>query len=251
MNISREKSYVLNLRNKFKNLKKPNVSIIVPTNKRNYISNIAKNYMNLNYPNKELIIIINKDNIKAKECGELTDKYDNVRIFKLKENTTLGECLNFGVSVAQYDYIAKMDDDDYYGPNYLTDQMNAFNYTRAAIVGKAAYFICFEDDSSIYINNPTFVHRYVRGLAGGTLLIKKSVFKKCKFEHLNVAEDTSFLTKCYFDGIKIYATDPFNYLYIRHKDMGNNTWKVNKDILKQGYVFLTKRINYKEMIDVL
>lgn len=250
MNISSEKSHVLNLRSKFDNFKKPNVSIIIPTSKRNYISNVITNYMNLNYENKELIIIINKDNIKAKEYRELTDKCKNVRIFKLKENATLGECLNFGVSVAKYDYIAKMDDDDYYGANYLIDEINAFNYTEADIVGKATHFMYFEDDLSIYIDTPNFIHRYVRGLAGGTLLIKKTVFKKCKFAPLNVAEDINFLTKCYFNGIKIYSSDPFNYLYMRHKNIANNTWRVNQDILRESAIFLNKKINYKEMVDV-
>ena len=42
----------------------------------------------------------------------------NVRVYQLHEKATLGDCLNYGVIKSKYDIIAKLDDDDYYGPNY-------------------------------------------------------------------------------------------------------------------------------------
>ena len=36
------------------------------------------------------------------------------------------------------DFIGKFDDDDLYGPHYLSDQMLPFEYTNADIVGSCA-----------------------------------------------------------------------------------------------------------------
>ncbi len=57
---------------------------------------------------------------------------DNVSIYQLPEEKTLGECLNFGIEMAQYDIVAKLDDDDYYSPYYLTEAMEVFTTTDAS-----------------------------------------------------------------------------------------------------------------------
>lgn len=40
----------------------------------------------------------------------------------------------------QYNFISKIDDDDYYGDNYLTDLINVFKYTDAEVIGKLSAF---------------------------------------------------------------------------------------------------------------
>lgn len=51
----------------------------------------------------------------------------------------MGECFNNAVNIANGDYIAKMDDDDYYGEYYILDAINAFKYSGADIIGKNIY----------------------------------------------------------------------------------------------------------------
>ncbi len=66
----------------------------------------------------------------------LVSKYENIKIYKLSENISLGRCLNFGVNKAKFNIIAKFDDDDYYGPKYLSDSLKAFDETDAKLIGK-------------------------------------------------------------------------------------------------------------------
>ncbi|GAA3329493.1 hypothetical protein GCM10020331_077780 [Ectobacillus funiculus] len=64
------------------------------------------------------------------------EPYKDVTIYQLPQHVTLGECYNFAIPKARYDYIAKMDDDDYYSPYYLSEAMKGFEVSGASVVGK-------------------------------------------------------------------------------------------------------------------
>lgn len=217
--IEQNKFLLKELRKKHKQTTKSSVSMIVPTNKDKYIDNIFKNYAISNYPIKELIIILNNNKLHLKKFNLEASKYTNVKIFQLDEKYTLGECLNFGIKKASYECIAKMDDDDYYGPNYLTDLMNIFNYTDAQVTGKTSIFVYFEENNTLYIND-------YKKLIGSTFLFKKEIFPKIKFPSLNLNEDYHFLRDCIKSGIKMYSADKFNYVYIRHCNLKDHTWRI-------------------------
>lgn len=140
----------------------------------------------------------------------------------------MGYCLNLGVECAKFSYIAKMDDDDYYAPNYILDAVNVFNYTSADITGKLSYFVYFEETDTLGIFNPNNDNRYTNLVAGATLLVKRQVFDKVKFGNIiGAGEDSKFLGDCVNEGFRIYSTDIFNYVYMKHKDISQHTWKIS------------------------
>ncbi|WP_425566839.1 glycosyltransferase [Paenibacillus hodogayensis] len=61
----------------------------------------------------------------------------------------LGECLNFGISKSRYETIAKCDDDDYYAPNYLAQQVNTLERKNADLVCKRTVFMYFEKSKTL------------------------------------------------------------------------------------------------------
>lgn len=229
--MENEKRELLKIRDRYKNSLKPGVSIIVPTNKPKYMNNIFNNYRRCSYENKEMIVIINNDNINLESYINLSKVCKNVTVKQLKEEITLGQCLNYGVSLSRYNYIAKMDDDDYYGENYLLDQMNAFKYVDADIIGKAAYFVYYEKYNSLGTMYPNLSNKYTPYISGSTLLIKKKVFGKVKFRNINLAEDINFIRDCAAAKFNIYSSNKYNYAYLKHKDIGEHTWKIEATAL--------------------
>lgn len=224
--IARERVLLRQIREKCSKTSQPGVSIIIATAKFKYIDNIFSNYLKLTYPNTELIIILNKNKLTINDYSLKSIGLKNVRIFQLDENCTLGECLNFGIEQASYNYISKMDDDDYYGPNYLTDLMNVFKYTDAQVTAKVSRFIYFEHNNTLGIFSPNYENKYVyNNIAGGTLTFKKEVFNIVRFKNTNIAEDREFCLDCHSTGLKIYSADKYNYIYMRHKDLQQHTWK--------------------------
>ncbi|MBW9158446.1 glycosyltransferase [Clostridium tagluense] len=227
--FNREKILIAQFREKLMQDFKPGVSIIACTNKPNYIHNIFINYERSNYPEKELLLIINNNKISLNECKLKAAKFKYVKIFQLDETCTLGECLNFGVEKSKYDYISKMDDDDYYGSNYLEDTMNVFKYTDADITGKLTYFVYFEDKNTLGVMCRDWEYRYVFAVAGGTITAKKEVFASVKFQNITFGEDKLFLENCHESGFKIFSSDKYNYVLMRHKNLEEHTWKIHSE----------------------
>lgn len=227
------------------------VSIITCTNQKNFFQNIIDNYDRQDIKNKELIIIINSDRINQSEWEEKIKSYKDIRIYKKDEKTSLGKCLNFGVSVAKYDYIAKFDDDDYYGPKYLSDTTKAFIMTGAGLVGKGATFVYFRKNSLLAIRTPNQEKRFVRFVNGSTFVFKKKIFNRVKFSDISIAEDVQFCHDCISKGIKIYSTNKYHHVYIRYPSKDSHTWKISdEDFINRYCKVIGKVENYKFYSDI-
>ncbi|URZ16930.1 glycosyltransferase [Clostridium felsineum] len=247
-NIDREKKIIIKNRINYEKVYKPGVSIIVCTNKIKYLENIFDNYSRLSYNKKEMIIILNKMNLSINEYKKKAKLFSDVKIVKKSEKITLGECLNYGVKISKYNYILKMDDDDYYGENYILDEIISLIYSKASVVGKASFFVYYEGYNKLQLMYPEGNEKYIPNIAGSTLLIKKNVFSKVKFRNVSLAEDAMFVEDCFKNGIKIYSGNRFNYIYFKHKSTGDHTWKISaEDLMK-----VTKNIgSFKNYISIV
>jgi spore maturation protein CgeB len=219
------------------NIEKNGVSVITPTNRPQFADNIFANYQKQKYTAKELIIILNKDSLNLKEWEEKAKAYQNVTVYQLPEEKTLGECLNFGVGKSKYSYVSKFDDDNYYAPYFLTDLMHAFNYTDADIVGKGTYFSYLEGKRLLALRFPGYENRFVKFLSGSALIIKKEVLDRVKFINKSQGEDTAFIKECVNNGFKLYSTDKYNYACVRRPNPNEHTWKITeKEYLRKCQV---------------
>lgn len=232
------------------NKTKEGVSIITCTKRPNSLKNIISNYLRQVYPIKELIIVINKDSIDIDIWKEEVKKYKDVKIYKLPENKSLGECLNFAIELSSYPYVSKFDDDDYYAPNYLIDMINAFKYTEAGVVGKLSVYGYLESNNSLVIRYPNYEHQYVGFVAGSTLTINKEIFKIVKFPHQSHGEDTDFLMRCKNKGIKVYSTDRFNHVVIRRANISSHSWQITEKNFMKNSKLVTTTKDYKPIITV-
>lgn len=199
------------------------VSIVTVTNRQEFIEHVFSSYETQIWPTKELIIVLNNDSMNLHEWEEYAQKYDQVSVFQLSESVTLGKCLNFGVTKAKYGYIAKFDDDDYYGPLFLTEAMNKFEKKNADVVGKRTCYMYNSLTKELRIRFPNREHKRVSILQGGTIMAKKEVMEKVPFPNKNVGEGLNFTQRCTAKGYRIYSTSKYNFAYIRHGDDAH-TW---------------------------
>jgi hypothetical protein len=203
------------------------VSIVCCTNKPQNITNILTNFFQQTYTNKELIIVLHMDFMVASPYLSMLNNKQNVKVFLLGSDITLGECLNFGISKTSGCYVSKWDCDDFYGACYIQDMTVYAQSMNADILGKRCHYIYFKGKNILTLRARHLEHKYTL-VIGATLFIKKSVFLKVQFEHLNIGEDRCFQRRCIAQGFRIYSTDPFNYLTKRDPDQVNHTWKINE-----------------------
>src|SRR5690606_26915183 len=60
---------------------------------------------------------------------------DRLELLSAPSDVPLGSCLNLLLDAADGDVVAKIDDDDLYGQQYLSDQLYALMYSGADVVG--------------------------------------------------------------------------------------------------------------------
>ena len=226
------------------------VSVITCTKRAKNIEKVFNNFLSQSYPKKELVIVLNIDSMNIDNWIEKAKIYENIKIFQLSEEKSLGKCLNFAIENSKYEYISKFDDDDYYGPNYLVDMLNAFKYTKAHIVGKYTIYAYIEDKKLLVLRYPDNENRYIDYIAGSTLTFKKEVFEKVKFTDLNSSEDTTFLNDSIKKGFKIYATDRFNHVICRRKNLDDHTWKISESNFLEKCKIITKTDDYKNHVTI-
>lgn len=225
------------------------VSIISCTKRAEYIYNLFNNSLRQKWRKKELIIIINNDRIKLRRYKELAKRYKHVSVYRLKEKTSLGKCLNFGVKKSKFNFIAKFDDDDYYAPSYLTESMQIFKKKNVDVVGKRAHFLWLSGSRILISRFPKSENKYVNLLPGATLVIKKSVFKKVPFRNITNGEDDMFCLDCISKGFKIYSGSKYNFAAFRRKFSKNHTWIISeKELISYEARIFPNIKNYKKFV---
>lgn len=222
------------------------VSIITCTNRPLFFLNLLKNYRNQAIAQKELIIILNKDSMSLQKYRRIAQKFQNVAVYKLPQFYSLGRCLNFGVKKSTYPYIAKFDDDDYYSPFYLRDSLKAFARTKADVVGKRTHFMYFLRKKLLIVRFPFRENKYVRVIAGGTIMAKRRVFERVLFPDRSLGEDVGFLSRCRAKGFRIYSANRFHYVIVRRPNRMSHTWKAkDRQILSNAHRVVGYTQNYK------
>lgn len=197
--------------------------------REDFIDNVFKNYHQQTWKDKELIIILNKDSMDIDKWIMKAKNDRNIRVYQLHEKATLGDCLNFGILKANYDNIAKFDDDDFYGPNYLASAMQALENKKVSIVGKSSYYIYFKNKKALVFVSG-IENDITDTVAGASLVFRKEVWDTVQFEKVNRAEDYFFIDQCKKNGFNVYSLDHYDFAVIRHTTE-NHTWKVSDEDL--------------------
>ncbi|PNG23736.1 glycosyltransferase [Streptomyces cahuitamycinicus] len=152
----------------------------------------------------------------------------------------LGEALNSAASRASGSYIAKMDDDDWYGPDHLGDALLAQLYSGADLVGCPAEFV--------YLESLDMTVRRRRGrteapcaltpdglLPGGTLVISRTALEGVGgFRAVARFEDTELSNAVRAAGGRAYRMHGLNYLYRRRAPRMHTYTATNEHFLKEN-----------------
>lgn len=221
------------------------VSIVVCTNRPQFLDNILQNYSRQRYKGKELIIILNLDSMNMRLVRKKIKKYPNVHVYRVPERISLGQCLNAGITRARFSLIAKMDDDDYYTPYYLEEQVLALRKTGSDIVGKHSCLVYLEGTRTLLMRSPGEKNKPSEFVQGGTLLFRKKVLKRVRFTDRSVGEDVTFLRQCRKRGYKTYATSPYNYVYLRRQNKKSHTWRAEDQFYLEGSERLAVTENFR------
>ncbi len=221
------------------NINDPLVSIVTCTRRPHMIDRIVENMSRQNHSKCELILVLQNFSTDQKDelISKIKSKSKNIKKIEVitndSDSTTLGERFNEAVKFAKGEYVAKMDDDDFYFKNYISDMLIPFTFGDYGVVGKKELYMYLSGSNKLIKRYPGMKHREVDFVAGPTFVIKKSLIDSIKFESRNTGEDTSFIENIKKSGHKIYASDPFNFIQYR-ADPAMHTWGISDQEILNG-----------------
>ena len=148
-------------------------------------------------------------------------------VIRAPVEATLGDVLNLGLRRATGHYVAKMDDDDWYGAHHLEDLFLAREYSGATLVGAPVEFT--------YLAGPDITTRrahageqYSHHVAGGTIFISRHDLQAVGgWRNTPSAVDRGLLDAVLASSGRVYRTHGQNYMmHRRTRNSGGqfHTW---------------------------
>jgi hypothetical protein len=238
--------------------KSPLVTVILPTHRPQLLEKNIEMFQKQTYLEKELVVVINSSKSELGCCVDV-EKYNNIKILFQPADMYAGACLNVGLHTANGKYCLRMDDDDYYGPNYISDMMLHLKSVDADVFGKPPSYIYFEEDDELYardnnktrlsiLNNEKVIEGHLR-LSGNSIGAKTDVLKKCEYrDTIFGSADTEFLVEAASKNLKIYAFDDRGLVACRRSDSDSHTWRDTKETLQKN-ARLVQDFSLKQLID--
>lgn len=165
-------------------------------------------------------------------------------VLELPEAWSLGRCLNAAIAEAGGIFVAKIDDDDLYGREYLTEAVGHLIAEKGDVVGKAETFFYLEESGTILLRRPGLSHKTVKFVHGATLVFSRSLARHLPFRDFTfregqlVLEDTLFLEDCNLGGTSVYSSSRRHFMGFRRAAKGSHTWtKPDTELIKDGIAF--------------
>ena len=140
------------------------------------------------------------------------------RIERVDGSRPLGAVLNVGLDLATGAYIAKIDDDDRYGPDHLSDQLLALHASGAQIVGRRVHAVYHEATDRTVLPPPGGEERFEDHLPGATMVLPADVLRAVRWRHVPRAVDTELVRAIHLDGGAAYTSHRYGFVRVRHTD---------------------------------
>jgi hypothetical protein len=201
----------------------PSVSVVIATVRPNDLENILNQILKQTLPKFEVLLGLHAIELNAKHKAlikKLGARKVKVSHQKFAKTATLGEILSTLCESATGEYISKIDDDDYYGPEHLRDLVDTALDTKAEVVGRAMNYVYLEPLSLTVRryspNGIQAVELWSEWVCGGTILVKRDAAKAAGFFGKGTtAVDKYLLSHVTENGGKIYRTFGAGYIYRR------------------------------------
>lgn len=197
------------------------VSVVLVTNRPHRIEHAIASFDAQHTERKELVLVTNGDGFDEARMSELCRRPD-VRCIRTPAHLSLGAALNLGVGAADFDVIAKFDDDDHYGPDYLGDGVDCMRSTGAAVVGKKTYYLYLESADRTVLMYPGNESKRVGRVAGGTIMAHRRVFDHVGFPQVDLGEDVRFVRAVERCGYGVYSARARGFL--QRRAATGHTW---------------------------
>ena len=207
----------------------PSVSVLLATRRPERLARAVGCVAAQAYPNLELVLALHGDGFPTAPVLSSPP----VRIVRVDRGQPLGGVLAAAAAAASGELLAKMDDDDCYGPEHLLDLVLGHAYSGAVLVGKGLEFVYLAKADRTIRCGRWRAERYSCDLAGGGLLIARRDLQDLGgWRPLPVGVDQALAADVAAAGGGVYRTHGAGFVLVRHGR--GHAWGVTEATLLAG-----------------
>ena len=203
----------------------PRVSVLLATCRPGLLGGALANVARQRYPRLELVLALHGPGFEAGAVERALRGFSHpAKVLRLAREHTLGAVLEAASAAAAGPLLAKMDDDDLYGPEHLWDLVLAHEYSGAALVGKfpATVYLARCDRTVRQRRVPG--ETWSRSITGGTLLLARAELVRAGgWRPLRRHVDQALVEDVLGAGGTVYRTHDAGYLLVRRGE--GHTWQ--------------------------
>lgn len=200
------------------------VWVIVPLSRPENVQRVIENFSRQRFPFKRLVVVLNgraRDLVPEQVGLGWATVFTSDAHQSIAKNTALAEIRKLGGG-----FTVVMDDDDWYGPQFLTESCG---YARSYdITGKMRHFVSI-NDAELWLCRREQRLRTNSWLNGGTIACWAE--SAPQYSIMPHGEDSDFVMGAQMGGMKIFSTDVYHYLY-RREDRGDHAWTISTQELR-------------------
>jgi hypothetical protein len=139
-------------------------------------------------------------------------------LIRVATERPLGAVLNGLLDRTAAPLLAKIDDDDRYGPNHLLDLEVAMTYSGAELVGKRRHAVHDVTAGTLTMPDGPAEERWEDHLPGATMLVRGDVLRALRWRQVPNGVDTELVRAVHLAGGAAYSTHRFGFVRTRHGD---------------------------------
>jgi len=205
--------------------REPSVSVVVATNRPEMTERILNTVKEQDHKNLELVLALHGDGFEDAYPDFLKSDLP-VTVLRYPKETIFGHVLSGASSATNGEWIAKMDDDDWYGKEHISDLLLAASYSDADLVGKGSEFVYLTEENLTIRRDLGDSEVESRTIGGGAMLVKAETFREINgWRELSRGVDIALIDDVVSNGGRVWRTHPFGYLLRRTKNQ--HTWEVD------------------------
>ena len=187
--------------------------MIATCNRRRFIPQALRCFQRRTYANAELLVVDDSD----RPAGALCKGQPGVRYIRLTLPTSTGAKLNLGIEAAHGEIVQKVDDDDFYAPEFLATSVKHLPKRGLDTIVTRCCFLILQR------NSPVVRHSGHGWKPGGAFCFHRELWRRRPFRDADRSTDSLFLRD--HDPRLVRICDVEQYIVVRH---GRNTWQAVK-----------------------
>ncbi len=194
----------------------PRVAMILASKRPELIAAAIRQIGTQTYRNLELRVGLHGFVMTDEIDQAIRDAPMPAEVHELSSELPLGQILNDLIDTTNAPLLAKIDDDDFYGPAHIEDSVNAMDYSDCRVVGKATQFVYLEEDNATILRRPDQEGVEIAGtLNGPTLVFAREVWEQGPFPYRPRFVDVLFERAARANGYGLYATQRWEFCLMR------------------------------------